>query len=121
MFRQMLALVLIAVLQFSQLALADHTQKIEKQARKVAGDQVVRVHLKSGREARGRIGPCFEQNFTLHADAGDEQLSYQDVRSIEKVKPPRSKRGWKIAAGVAVGVVIALGVLVWSNREISVW
>ncbi len=119
MLRQLLALALIAILHFPSSGLADHTQKIEKQAHR-ARDQIVLVRLKSGHETRGRIGPCSEESFTLRSDAGDQQLSYQDVRSIGKVKPPRSAKGWKIAGAVVLGVVVTVGILILANRNLPV-
>lgn len=68
----------------------------------------VEVQLVDGTNLRGRIANRGTDDFTLQRDngAGNQTISYQQVRSVSQLKANHSKKKWIIIGVVAAGLVV---------------
>jgi hypothetical protein len=69
---------------------------------------LVEVHMKDGRTIKGQILDSSDDTLRIspktRVPVPLQQLSYDDIRSIEKRRPPKLNPGTKVLLGVAIGM-----------------
>ena len=112
--RRTLSLVLSLVILTGLASAAPDAASIRTQIVETQLGANIELHLKNKQRVRGSRGAVSDAGFTIvEGPTGERQIVFDDVVSVKRLTP-KSHTGLKILAGVAIGVVGMVAVLLVS-------